>query len=244
LFRLTRAWPYACVPVVVFVLLETACIFLALRFVKPWLDTALVVPADFAAGLGWFGRALRWALSVLAVPGSWLGTLGAVVLGWLVSLFLSQPLSSPALERIVGIVERDLGAPERAPLSFLGEFWCGLRSALVSAAVTVPVIIALTLLELVFPVAAVVTTPLKLLIGALGVAWSLFDYPLTLRGVGARQRVALMRRHLTVVLGFGLAFALVAAIPCCGVLLMLPLGVVAATQLLWEIERAQLEAAQ
>jgi hypothetical protein len=46
------------------------------------------------------------------------------------------------------------------------------------------------------------------------------------------------------VLGFGLAFALVAAIPCCGVLLMLPLGVVAATQLLWEIERARLESAQ
>jgi uncharacterized protein involved in cysteine biosynthesis len=137
-----------------------------------------------------------------------------------------------------------LGAPARAPLGFLDEFFCGLRSALVSSAVTVPLIIGLTLLELVFPMAAVVATPLKVVIGALGVAWSLFDYPLTLRGIGARKRVALMRRHSSVVLGFGAAFALVAAIPCCGALVMLPLGVVAATQLLFEIERALPEQTQ
>ena len=228
-------------PLVVFVLLETACIYLSLRFVKPWLDAVLIVPADLADGLGGLGRALRWLLSQLAVAGSWLGTLAAAVLGWLASLMLSQPLSAPALERIVAIVERDCGAPARASLGFLAEFGCGLRSTLISSAVTVPLIVALTLLELVFPVLAVVVTPLKLLIGALGVAWSLFDYPLTLRGVGARQRLRLMRRHLSVVLGFGVAFALVAAIPCCGALVMLPLGVVAATQLLFEIEHTSRE---
>jgi uncharacterized protein involved in cysteine biosynthesis len=236
LFRLTSAWPYACVPFVVFLILEAACIYLSLRFVKPWLDALFIVPADFADGLGGLGASLRWLLSQLAVAGSWLGTLAAVVLGWLASLMLCQPLSAPALERIVAIVERDRGAPERASLGFVAEFWCGLRSTLISSAVTVPLIIGLTLLELVVPVLAVVVTPLNLLVGALGVAWSLFDYPLTLRGVGARQRLRLMRRHLTVVLGFGVAFALVAAIPCCGALLMLPLGVVAATQLLLEIE--------
>lgn len=231
-------------PIVVFVLLETVCVYASLRFVKPWLDTVLIVPADLAEGLGGLGAALRWLLSHLAVAGSWLGTLGAAVLGWVVSLMLSQPLSAPALERIVDIVERDCGAPPRAPLGFFAEFWCGLRSTLISSAVTVPLIIGLTLLELVFPVLAVVITPLKLLIAALGVAWSLFDYPLTLRGVGARQRVRLMRRHLTVVPGFGVAFALVAAIPCCGALLMLPLGVVAATQLLAQIAQASPENAQ
>jgi uncharacterized protein involved in cysteine biosynthesis len=244
LLRLTSAWPYACVPVVVFVVLETICVYGSLRFVKPWLDTLLTVSNDWAAGWGWLGDALRWLVTNLAVAGSWLGTLAAVALGWLLSLLLSQPLSAPALERIVAIVERDLRAPTRAPLGFLAEFWCGLRSTLVSSAVTVPLIIGLTLLELVFPVTAPIATPLKLLIGALGVAWSLFDYPLTLRGVGARQRVALMRRHLSVVLGFGAAFALVAAIPCCGALVMLPLGVVAATQLLSEIERASSDRAQ
>jgi uncharacterized protein involved in cysteine biosynthesis len=224
------------VPIVVFILLETSCVYLSLRFVKPWLDTVLAVGDDWATGLGGFGSALRWLARHAAWLGSWAGALGAAALGWLLSLLLSPPLSAPALERIVGIVERDLGEPERAPLGFVAELWCGVRSTLLSSAVTVPIIIALTVLELVLPPSALVATPLKLLIGALGVAWSLFDYPLTLRGVGARQRMALMRRHLTVVLGFGTAFTLLAAIPCCGVA-MLPLGVIAATQLLSEIQR-------
>jgi len=180
---------------------------------------------------------VKQVLGFLAWAGKWLGTLGAAALGWILSLQLSPPLSAPALERLVGVVERDLGAPPRAPLGFLTEFWCGLRSMLVSSAVTVPIIVALTLLELVVAPAAVVATPLKLLIGALGVAWSMFDYPLTLRGVGARQRIALIRQNITLVLGFGTAFALVAVVPCCSVV-MLPVGVVAATQLLVEIERA------
>jgi uncharacterized protein involved in cysteine biosynthesis len=93
------------------------------------------------------------------------------------------------------------------------------------------------LLELFVPPLAVVITPLKLLLGALGVAWGLFDYPLTLRGIGARQRFAFMKRHFTVVLGFGSAFSLLFWLPCVG-LLMLPVGVAAATRLYWEIERA------
>jgi uncharacterized protein involved in cysteine biosynthesis len=60
-----------------------------------------------------------------------------------------------------------------------------------------------------------------------------------LRGIGARQRFQLMKRHLGLVLGFGTAFALVFWLPCCSVV-MLPVGVVAATQLLWQIERASL----
>jgi uncharacterized protein involved in cysteine biosynthesis len=224
LLRLPSAWPYACVPVVVFVLLETIFVYLALQYVQPWLDARL------AFGENWFARAV-------AALGSWLGTAVAAVLGWLVSLVLAPPLSAPALERIVAITERDLGLPERAPLGFLAEFWCGLRSTLLSSAVTVPLIVALTLIELVAPPAAVLTTPLKLLIGALGVAWTLFDYPLTLRGVRARERIALMRQHASLVLGFGTAFALVAYVACCNVA-MLPVGVIAATQLLFQIERA------
>ncbi|HYP86774.1 MAG TPA: hypothetical protein VEQ59_01435, partial [Polyangiaceae bacterium] len=79
--------------------------------------------------------------------------------------------------------------------------------------------------------------PLKLLIGALGVAWGLFDYPLTLRGVGALQRLAFVRRHFSAVLGFGVAFSLVFWLPCFGIL-MLPVGAAAATRLYWQIERS------
>jgi uncharacterized protein involved in cysteine biosynthesis len=99
-----------------------------------------------------------------------------------------------------------------------------------------PVVLALSLLELLFPPLAIVVTPLKLLLGALGVAWGLFDYPLTLRGMRARERFAFMTKHLTVVLGFGVAFSGLFLVPCFGTL-MLPAGVVAATQLYWTIQR-------
>ena len=222
LLGMTRAWPYAVVPGVVFTVLEVTFVAVAWQ-ARPWVEQKL------SGG----GEVLDW----LGFVASWLSVLGLSVLGWLVALFLTPPLSAPALERIVALVEKDVAAPEHAPLGFFAEFSCGFRAALLGAAVTLPIVLLLTLLGLSFPPAAVVTTPLKVLIGALGVAWGLFDYPLTLRGVGMRQRFAFMRRNLSVVLGFGAAFALLFWLPCCSVV-MLPIGVVAATRLVWEIERA------
>ena len=138
----------------------------------------------------------------------------------------------------MGLVELELRAPPRAALGFWAELGCGLRSLLLSSVITVPIVLGLTLLELLLPPAAVVATPLKLMIAALGVAWGLFDYPLTLRGIGARQRLAFVNHNAGAVLGFGAAFALLFWLPCCGIL-MLPVGVIAATRLYWEIERAQ-----
>jgi uncharacterized protein involved in cysteine biosynthesis len=223
LLQLPRAWPFVIAPALVFVVLEIAFIGVSWRVVKPWASSAL-------AGV-------TWLPPVLATGASWLAATLAVVLGWLLAVFLAPMLTAPALERIVGITEKDLRAPERLPLGFFAEFWCGARALLVSLAVTLPVLLVLTLLELFVPPLAVVITPLKLLLGALGVAWGLFDYPLTLRGIGARQRFAFMKRHFTVVLGFGSAFSLLFWLPCVG-LLMLPVGVAAATRLYWEIERA------
>jgi uncharacterized protein involved in cysteine biosynthesis len=220
---LPSAWPYALVPAVVFTLLETTYVYLAYRFVRPWVEQ--LFPTDSTV----------WV--VVGGLTSWVAVAASAFLGWFLAMVFTPPLSAPALERIVDIVERDIRAPERASLGMLAEFWCGLRSTLVSSAVTLPLIIALTLLELVFAPVALVTTPLKLLLTALGVSWTLFDYPLTLRGVGARQRMQLMKQHLGLVLGFGTAFALVFWLPCCSVV-MLPVGVVAATQLLGQIERA------
>jgi len=141
------------------------------------------------------------------------------------------------LERVVSITELELHAPQRAALGFFAEFYCGARALLSSLALTLPLLLALSLLELLLPGFTLVSVPLKLLLGALGVAWGLFDYPLTLRGIGARERLRFMRRHFAVVLGFGSAFSLLFWLPCFGVL-MLPVGVAAATQLYWEIERA------
>lgn len=223
LLGLPRAWPFMITPALVFLVLEAAFIWLSWSYLKPW-------ASEYLATVSWLPNAL-------AIGASWVVTALAVVLGWLLAVFFAPVLSAPALERIVGITEVELKAPSREPMSFVAEFWCGARALLSSLALTLPVVLALSLLELLFPPLAIVVTPLKLLLGALGVAWGLFDYPLTLRGIGSRQRVQFMRRHFTVVLGFGTAFSLVFWLPCLGIL-MLPVGVAAATQLYWEIERA------
>lgn len=218
------AWPFVVVPALVFTLLEATFVLLAWKFLKPWVGEHLAS----SGSLGHTG----------GMVAAWLSVLLSAALGWLLSAFLAPTLSSPALERVVGLVETSLAAPARAPLGFFAEFGCGVRSLLLSSALTLPVVIGLTLLEMVAPPLAVVVTPLKLLLGALGVAWGLFDYPLTLRGVGARERFAFMKRHFAVVLGFGAAFSLVFWLPCFGIL-MLPVGVAAATRLYWAIQRAQ-----
>lgn len=213
-----RAWPFALVPAVVFLVLESGVVLASWRYLKPWVDRSVG-----GGGLGWFFG----VVSVLVLA----------ALGWWLSLQLTQTLSAPALERIVGIVESDLGAPERAPLGFFAELACGLRATALSLALTLPLIAGLSLLELVASPLAIVTTPLKLLLAALGLAWSMFDYPLTLRGMGVSDRLHFASRHFSAVLGFGVAIFLVFWIPCL-VVLMLPVGVAGATRLYWEIERA------
>lgn len=224
LTRLPAAWPYALVPTFVFALLEAGAIAVSVRYLQPWVE----------AWLGGGGALQTFGAQAL----SWISVLLCAVLGWIVAAFLTPPLSAPALERIVTLVERQLGLPERKSLGFIAEFWCGARSLLLGGVVTLPIVLVLTLLELFVPALSVVTTPLKLTIGALGLAWGLFDYPLTLRGIGARSRLALMRRNITTVFGFGVAFALLFWAPCCGVV-MLPVGVAAATSLLARIDERE-----
>jgi uncharacterized protein involved in cysteine biosynthesis len=153
-----------------------------------------------------------------------------VALGWYLALGLAPALSAPALERLVENVERRAGAPARVPLGFVRELASGLRALAGAACVLLPLSLALWVVTLVAPAAGIVTGPLGFLLSALTVAWGLFDYPLTLRGYGFRARVALVRENLACVTGFGLAFAALFWLPCCGVAL-LPVGAVAATRL-------------
>jgi|SRR6188768_936939 len=223
LARLPKSYPFALVPALIFSVLEVGFVALSWRVLSPWVRAAL---AGNNALQNFGASALSW-LSI-AVGG---------VVGWFIAALLTPVLSAPALERIVGLVEADLGAPPRRSLGTLGEFACGLRAAALGVALFVPPVIALSLLELALPLVAVVTTPLKLGLGALGVSWNLLDYPLTLRGIGARTRVAFVRAHAASFLGFGVAFALSFWLPCCGILL-LPVGVAAATELCDTLTRA------
>lgn len=230
LLRTPRAWPFALVPPIVFGLLEVLFVVLAWHYVRPWVLGAVT-------GASWLDYLYFDALRAL-VPQA--ASVGAVVLaawlGWRLAGPAAGIVSAPALERLVGFAEAELRAPERPSLGFFTELWCGMRSMLLGLALTLPLEILLTLLEVFFPPIAPLTTPLKFIMGALGVAWGLFDYPLTLRGMRARERFGFMMKHFSVVLGFGVAFALLFLVPCFGTL-MLPAGAVAATQLYWAIER-------
>lgn len=222
--RLPQSYPFALVPALIFVVLEVSFVALSVRVLSPWVHAAF--SGDSA--LRNFG----------ATALSWLSVAVGCVLGWFFAALATPVLSAPALERIVGIVEADLGAPPRRPLGTLAEFACGLRATALGVTLFVPPVLALTLLEFALPPVSVVTTPLKLALGALGVSWNLLDYPLTLRGIGARARLAFVKEHAASAFGFGVAFGLSFWLPCCGILL-LPVGAAAATELYDTLTRAR-----
>jgi CysZ protein len=219
------AWGYVLVPAALFVALESAFVVAAVRLLRPW----VALHASEVELLRGFGAAVV----------AWLSVAAAAALGWFIAALLAPALSATALERIVALVEQQLGVPARRELGFLRELWCGLKATLLGAAFALPLLALLTLVELIWPPGALVTTPLKMLVGALGVAWGLFDYPLTLRNIGVRQRLALLGRHRAAALGFGASFAALFWLPCCGILL-LPVGVAGATRLLWQLDDAVL----
>ncbi len=144
-----------------------------------------------------------------------------MVLGWLLAVFLAPVLSAPRVgARGWHRRSRLAGAAARSRSVSSPSFWCGARAPLVELGDHVAGRVGRSsLLELFVPPLAVVITPFKLLLGALGVAWGLFDYPLTLRGIGSRQRFQFMRRHFSVVLGFGAAFSLLFWLPCLGIVI-------------------------
>jgi CysZ protein len=218
LFLRTRElWPWAIIPSLVLLALEGLFVWLGVFVARPWLMQVLPEATNtygrIGADIAGFGFA-----AVIAV------------IGWFAALILAGPLSAPALERIVDVVERQLGAPPRPQIGFLREMFCGFRALLGALAIGLPLLVLFWLAELVFPALVVLTLPLHGALSALLVAWGLFDYPLTLRGVGFRERLRLMRLNFPAALGFGIAFSLVFWLPCCGVAL-LPLGAAGATRL-------------
>lgn len=215
--RTPALWPFSLVPSVVLLVLTGGFAALAVLGARPWFARHL---PEVTSSFGRLGEDVA----------GWLFAVALAWAGWYVALALAPVLSAPALERIVHVVERRAGAPERQPLGFLGELACGLRSLAGGTCLTFPLSALLGLIGFVFPVATPVTLPLAFLLGALLVAWSLFDYPLTLRGYGFRARLRFMREHFACVAGFGVAFALAFWLPCCAVML-LPVGTVAATRL-------------
>jgi CysZ protein len=224
LARRPRAWPYALVPAAILVALASLLVALSVHFVQPAIADLMPAPSH------WYWQMGRGFIS-------WLVTILAGVLGLLLALAVTPPLSGPALEHLVELEERELAVSQRQPIGFLAEIWCGLKAQAAAAMFAGPLLVVLWIVDLLFPPASVVTVPLKLLITSLALAWNLFDYPLTLRGVPLRGRLALVVRNPGATLGFGAGCTILFLAPCFGVL-MLPVGVVGATRLVWQLLEA------
>lgn len=213
-------WGWAAVPILVATLL-----FLGLGTAAVWGGSALAEhllasPAD--AARGWTSVGI-WALRIVF----WLV---GVVLAFLLSISLAQPLAGFALDAIARRQERALGGREWPEQPVVASALRSARVTFVALAMSLPILAVLTLITVVVPPASVVTIPLKFVVTGLTVAYDFLDYPLGLRGSGVRARGTFVREHFAAVLGFGLASALLLLIPGVG-LLLLPAGVAGATRL-------------
>ena len=218
LFSRRDCWSWAAVPCVVVFLIGVPLCWLAVARLGPALSEWVVPDST-----GWYAvgarAAVRWGAAAL---GAYLGLWAA--------LLLAPPLSAPALEHLVRAQEAALGLPPRPSRGVWFELWCGVEAQAAAWLVALPVWLLLWGLGLLVPALAPLLLPLQVFPLALGLAWSLLDYPLTLRGVRLRARSRLLLAHPGPILGFGAAFALVTLVPG-GALLLLPAGVVGATRL-------------
>lgn len=216
-------WPLALVPIATATALTAALGVACVAWIPPAIAEAI-------GASGAFGK----ALSVVAQVGA---TGLALFVAIVLAVALAQPLSGVALEAIVRRQEHALGMPPRAEAKFWTSVIGSIASLLLGVLISAPIFLGLFLVTWIFPPAALVTVPLKLLVLAVVLAWDLCDYPLSMRGVPLSKRAALMARNPFAILGFGAALALISLVPC-GLFLILPAGVAGATHLLADLDRS------
>jgi CysZ protein len=223
--RRPEVWPLALVPVAVALVITALAGGTAIELIAPRITASIV---------GHLGQ--RWgfvATIVNVVAGAF-----ALVAAALVGFGLAQPLSGPALNRIVRRAEADLGAPEWPATSALVDVGRALQSIVFAYVFGLPILIVLYLITFFFPPAAVVTFPLKLVVLGILAAWDLCDYPLSAHGIPIGDRVTFMIRNAAAMIGFGFGLALLSFVPC-ALVLALPAGVAGAARLTRKIELAE-----
>jgi uncharacterized protein involved in cysteine biosynthesis len=206
-----------------------------------------LVPIGFMAflslglcGLSWWGA---WEASKALVGeanfGTWtltilFGLLGAT-LALLIALTLAQPCSCFALEAICRAQERAMAGRALPAISYWGSLFRNLRVVVATLVLGGGVMVVLTVVEFLFPPAAVATVPLRFLVGGWLMAWNFLDYPFGLRGMGVRASFGWMGRNSGAVTVFGLTWWSLVIFPG-AVLFLLPMGVAGATRMVSETD--------
>jgi len=215
-------WPLALVPMAVALGLTAGLSVLAIKLVPPLVH-------------GWLPTSAAWLVTLVSV----VATVLAALVAALVAFALAQPISGPALERIVRRAEALEGMPAWPPTSAIEDVGRSLQSVIVSYAFGLPILAFLFLINVAFPPATVVTVPLKLATTAVLLAWDFCDIPLSIRGVSVGLRVSFVKRNVAAMLGFGAGLALLTLVLPCSLLLVLPAGVAGGARLVARIERAE-----
>ena len=215
-FGTPAVWWRAAIPAMTALLLTVGLAVIGVHFALPWAHRT------FADGLA---EGLLAAVVVASV----------VVLAFVLALALARPLSGWALDGIVRAQRRALApadspTPAFARSSRPGSAGQSLAASLLALFTGVPTIAALAVVGWLLPPAAIVTAPLDAALASLLLAWNLLDYPLSIQGVGPRERARWCMRNFGSVLGFGLAAAAFFSIPVVG-WLAFPFGVAGATRL-------------
>lgn len=217
-FTTPSVWPLALVPMAAFGLVTAMLGAGVMHFLVPMIEGLL------GPRWGYLAAVIEVVIAALAL-----------IVAALVGFGVAQPLSGPALNRIVRKAEAELGAPHRPPTGVIEDMGRALQSLAVSYAFGLPVLAGLYVVTLFFPPLIVVTFPAKLVVLAILVAWDLCDYPLSIHGAPVRARVAFMGRNARAMLGFGFGLGVLSLLPC-ALLLVLPAGVAGAARLTRRIE--------
>jgi CysZ protein len=212
-----RVWGYALVPVAMLLLLSCGLTGLAIwgshRFGN-WL---------IRPDVGTWGEIGRWSLKIAL---DLVGFVAAV----LVALSLAQPLSGFALESVSHAQEIALMGTAAPKTSFFAALVSTAKAVAVALMIGGTLLAILFLISFLFPPAAVVTVPLKVLVCGWMLAWDFIDYPLAMRGVGLEGRFAWVGRNFAAFTLFGVLWALLLVVPGMQ-LVILPMGVAGATRL-------------
>ena len=120
-------------------------------------------------------------------------------------------------------------------IPFWGSVWRNLKVITATLVLGGAVLLGLSAIEFLAPPAAVVTIPLKFLVGGWLMAWNFLDYPLGLRGLGFRDSVRWVGGHFGAVTTFGVAWWALVLFPG-AILLLLPMGVAGAARLVVEAD--------
>jgi uncharacterized protein involved in cysteine biosynthesis len=217
-----RLWFYAIVPagmlIFVTVLITALLLWGGVSLETRWLGQP---ESTWGKIFGWIINIFLFLLSFLT----------ALVVG----LSVAQPLSCFALEAISHAQEKELTGRASPAASKLASMISTAKAVSLALAVGIPILTVLFVVNLFFPPAAVVTVPLKFVVCSWLLAWDFIDYPMGLRGMSLRARLGWVWQNFDAFSAFGMAWTALVFIPGF-VLLLLPMGVAGATQMLVEYD--------